>query len=117
MLGQIVITIVIIPLRAVVLWILSGLGAEQQSYIKALIATVIIYITNMLLSFLNFKGFHASTLSFFFQGWHFQIIFSFLVLKLIYKFDWRSLIILWFIWTVIQIPINILQTKLISAIF
>ena len=117
MLGQIIITIIIIPLRAVVLWILSGLGAEHQSYIKALIATVIIFITNLLLSFLNFKGFHASILGFFFQGWCFQIIFSFLVLKLIYKFDWRSLIMLWFLWFIIQIPINILQTKLMSLIF
>ncbi len=36
MLGEIVITIIILPLRAVVLWVLSGLGAEQHSYIKAL---------------------------------------------------------------------------------
>lgn len=117
MLGQIIITIVIIPLRAVVLWILSGLGAEQHSYIKALIATVIIFMTYILLNFINFKGFHASTLSFFFQGLYFQIIFSFLIIKLIYKFDWRSMIMLFILWFVIQIPINILQSKLLSAIF
>jgi len=117
MLEQFVGTIILIPLRAVVLWVLSGLGLEQRSYIKALIATVIIFITYMLLSFLNLKGFHASTLSFFFQGWYFKIVFSFLVLKLIYKLDWGSLILLWVIWFVIQIPINILQTKLISIIF
>ncbi|MCK4312979.1 MAG: hypothetical protein KAW88_09625 [Candidatus Cloacimonetes bacterium] len=117
MLEQTVGTIILIPLRAVVLWVLSGLGVEQHSYIKALIATVIIFITYMLLSFLNFKGFHGSTLSFFFQGWYFKIVFSFLVLKLIYKFDWMSLIMLWVIWFVIQIPMNILQTKLMSIIF
>lgn len=117
MFGQIIITIIIIPLRAVVLWILSGLGAEQHSYLKALIATIIIFVTNMLLSFLNFKGFHASTLSYFFQGPYFKIIFSILIIKLIYKFDWRSLIMLFILWFVIQIPINILQLKLISAIF
>lgn len=117
MLGKIVITIIIIPLRAVVLWVLSGLGAEQHSYIKALIVTVIIFITYMLLSFLNFKGFHASILSFFFQGLYFKIIFSFLIIKLIYKFDWRSMIMLFILWFVIQIPINILQSKLLSAIF
>ncbi len=109
--------ITIIPLRAVVLWILSGLGAEQYSYIKALIATVIIFITFFLLGLLNFHGFHASILNIFLKGWIFQIIFSFLVLKLIYKFDWRSLIILWFIWFVIQIPINILQSKLYKVLF
>lgn len=117
MLGQIIITIIIIPLRAVVLWILSGLGAEQHSYIKALIATAIIFITFFLLGLLNFHGFHASILNIFFKGFIFQIIFSFLVLKFIYKFDWLSLIIFFILWFVIQIPINILQTKLISAIF
>lgn len=117
MLEQCVGTIILIPLRAVVLWVLSGLGLEQRSYIKALIATVIIFITSMLLSFLNLKGFHASILNNFLQGGHFQIVFSFLVLKLIYKLDWGSLILLWVIWFVIQIPINILQTKLISIIF
>ncbi len=117
MLERFVGTIVFIPLHAVILWALCSLGVERQSYVKALITTAIIFITSFLLGLLNFQGFYASILSFFFQGLYFKIIFSFLVLKLIYKFDWTSLIIIQILWFVIQIPINILQSKLYEALF
>ena len=117
MLERLIGMIVFIPLHAVILWVLCSLGVERQSYVKALITTAIIFITIFLLGLLNFKGFHASILIFFFQSGYFKIIFSFLVLRFVYKFDWRSLIIIQILWFVIQIPINIMQIKLMAVFF
>ncbi|MDP8203895.1 MAG: hypothetical protein P9L95_05130 [Candidatus Tenebribacter mawsonii] len=59
MLGKTIISIIFIPINAIILWVASSLGGDRESYKKALLATSLISIISFL-SFISFEGFHAS---------------------------------------------------------
>ena len=115
MIGKIIISIIFIPLNALILWLLSGIGVDRASYKKALLATSLLALIS-LLSYIpyNGHGFYSTIVMYFFGGWHFRIVLSGFVLWFVYRYDWKSLLLMWFIWNILQIPFNILQTKILN---
>ncbi len=112
MLGKVIISIVFIPINAVILWIASSLGGDRESYIKALIATSLIFGIS-LSRFISFEGFYASIISNYLSG-GFVSVLTFLILWWLYKYDFWSILIMWGIWFILQFPFNILQTKILT---
>ena len=113
MLGKIIISIIFIPINAIILWAVSGLGAERQSYKKALMATSLIFVISFL-GFISFQGFYASIFSNFLSWGFGTTILSFFVLWWLYKYDFWSLLMMWGIWAILQFPFNILQNKILT---
>jgi len=112
MLGKIIISIIFIPINAVILWTASSLGGDRESYKKALLATSLISII-FLLSFVSFKGFYGSIVSNYLSS-GFILVLTFLILWWLYKYDFWSILIMWGIWFILQFPFNILQTKILN---
>lgn len=112
MTGHIIISIIFIPINAVILWVVSCLNVEPESYKKALFASSLFFIIS-LLGFLTFKGFHASIISNYLGGGG-RTVLSFFILWWLYKYDFWSLIFMWGIWVILQIPLNILQIKILN---
>lgn len=112
MIGKTIISIIFIPLNALILWVVNSFMSERESYRKALLATTLMFIIS-LLKFISFQGFYGSIASNFIGGWGITIL-SFFVLWWLYKYDFWSLIIMWIAWNILQIPFNILQTKILT---
>ncbi len=113
MIGKIIISIIFIPLNALILWVVNSFMSERESYKKALLAGVLFFLIS-LLELITLKGFYSSILGNFLAGGHISIVLSFFVLWGLYKYDFWSLIIMWGIWAILQIPFNILQTKILN---
>jgi hypothetical protein len=113
MLGRIIISILFIPINALLLWTVVSLIGERESYQKALIATFFLFLISFL-NYISFEGFYASIFSNFIGGGILSIVLSFFVLWGLYKYDWKSLLLMWFIWGILQIPFNVLQTKILN---
>ena len=111
MLGKIIISILFIPINALILWVASILVHERQDYNIALIATVLIFIIS-LLELIPFSGHYAIVISTIahYVCW----IITFIILKLLYGYEWVQTIILWFVWVTIQFPINLIQNKILT---
>jgi len=112
MLGKVIISIIFIPINAVILWVASSLGDERQSYKKALIATSLIFVVS-LLRFISFQGFYGSMVSNYLGGGFIGVL-TFFILWWLYKYDFWSLLMMWGIWAILQFPFNILQTKILN---
>ena len=112
MIGKIIISIIFIPINAIILWVASSLGGDRESYKKALIATSLIFVIS-LFSFISFQGFHASILSNYLSGGIIEVI-TFLILWWLYRYDFWSIIFMWGIWFILQFPFNILQNKILT---
>ncbi len=67
MLGKMIISIIFIPINAVILWTVSSLGGDREGYVKALIATSMIALFS-LLRFISLEGFYASIVSNYLSG-------------------------------------------------
>ncbi len=113
MLGKVIISILFIPINALLLWTVVSLIGERESYQKALIATFFLFLISFL-NYISFEGFYASIFSNFIGGGILSIVLSFFVLWWLYKYDFWSLIFMWAIWTILMIPFNILQSKILS---
>ena len=113
MLGKTIISIIFIPINAIILWAISGIGADRQSYKKALLATLLLFLIHFL-DYISIKGFYGSMVSNFIGGWELRVVLSFFVLWGLYRYDWKSLFLMWGIWNILQIPFNILQTKILN---
>ncbi len=113
MLGKIIISILFIPINAIILWAISGITEERQSYKKALLATSLIFVIS-LLGFISFQGFYGSMVSNFLDGGILTIVLSFFVLWGLYRYDFWSLLLMWGIWNILQIPFNVLQNKILN---
>ncbi|MCF7858432.1 MAG: hypothetical protein K9N07_03795 [Candidatus Cloacimonetes bacterium] len=111
--GQIIISLLFIPINAVILWAVSGLVSERESYIKALLATTLMFMIS-LLNLISFQGFYASIFSNFLSFGFGTVILSFFVLWWLYKYDFWSILLMWAIWTILQIPFNVLQIKILN---
>ncbi len=92
MLGKIIISILFIPINAIILWAASGFISECKSYKIALLSSSLLYLIS-LLYFVPFqgKGFFISTLFYFIGSWWFIILLSGFVLWLIYRYDLADL--------------------------
>ncbi|MCK5052114.1 MAG: hypothetical protein KAS53_10360 [Candidatus Cloacimonetes bacterium] len=112
MFGKIIISLVFIPINAIILWMASSIGSERQSYNKALIATSLIFVIS-LSRFISFQGFYGSMVSNYLSGGFIQVL-TFFILWWLYKYDFWSLIMMWGIWNILQIPFNILQNKILT---
>jgi len=112
MLGRIILSILFIPINALLLWTVVSLIGERESYNKALLTAALFFIIS-LLSFISFSGFYASIFSYFLTGWGTTIL-CFFVLWGFYRYDFWSLLGIWFIWAILQIPFNVLQTKILN---
>ena len=55
MLGKIIISIIFIPINAIILWAVSSIGVDRESYKKALIATSLLFLIS-LLYYIPFRG-------------------------------------------------------------
>lgn len=122
MLQLFVITIILMPFRILISWAWSKiLGLDDQSYKTAIIVTSIIYIIIFLANIFNLKGFYASMLSEFFKTWHFFVIFSFLMIKLIYRLKWKESIWIFIPWYISQFLLGWISqatlVKFISSMF
>jgi len=104
MLGKIIISILLVPINAVIFWAVSGFISERESYKKALLATSLLYLITLLF-FVPFqgKGFFISTLCYFIGSQWFIIPLSGFVLWLIYRYDWTSFCVMWALSTFLQI--------------
>ena len=113
MLDKIIISILFIPINALILWAVNGITLERESYQKALIATFFLFLLSFL-NYISFNGFYASIFSNF-LSWGFGTeLLSFFVLWWLYKYDFWSLILMWAIWTILMIPFNVLQNKILN---
>ncbi|MDP8268771.1 MAG: hypothetical protein P9L97_08595 [Candidatus Tenebribacter davisii] len=112
MIGKIIISIMFIPINAIILWVASSLGGDRESYKKALIATSLIFVIS-LFRFISFQGFYASILSNYLSGGIIEVI-TFLILWWLYKYDFWSILFMWSIWFILQFPFNILQNKILT---
>jgi hypothetical protein len=112
MLGKIIISIIFVPINAVILWTASSLGGDRESYKKALLATSMITIFS-LLRFITFEGFYASMVSNYLSGGFVEVL-TFLILWWLYKYDVWSILLMWGIWFILGIPINVLQSKILN---
>ena len=112
MLGKIVISILFIPINAIILWTASSFGGDRQSYVKALIATSIIFVIS-LSRYITFHGFYASIISNYLSSGFISVL-TFLILWWLYKYDFWSILLMWGIWFILQFPFNILQTKILT---
>ena len=115
MLGKIIISILFIPINAIILWAVSGIGVDRESYKKALFATSLLFLI-YLLSYIPYhgQGFYGTIVMYFLGGWHLRIVLSGFILWFIYRYDWKSLLLMWFIWNILQIPFNVLQNKILN---
>ena len=113
MLGKIIISIIFIPINALILWTVNGLTSERESYQKALIATLLLFLISFL-NYISFQGFYASIFSNFLSWGFGTAVLSFFVLWWLYKYDFWSLILMWGIWTILMIPFNVLQNKILN---
>ena len=112
MLGKIIISIIFIPINAIILWVASSIGAERQSYKKAFLATSFIFVIS-LSRFISFQGFYGSIISNYLSSGFISVL-TFFILWWLYKYDFWSLLMMWGIWFVLQIPFNILQNKILN---
>jgi hypothetical protein len=112
MFGEVIISIVFIPINAIILWVASSLGGDRESYVKALIATSMITIFS-LFRFISFEGFYSSIVSNYLSGGFVEVL-TFLILWWLYKYDVWSILMMWGIWFILSIPINILQSKILN---
>ena len=112
MLGKVIISIIFIPINAIILWVASSLGDERQSYKKALLATSLIIVIS-LLRFISFQGFYGSMVSNYLSGGLISVL-TFLILWWIYKYEFWSILMMWGIWIILQIPFNVLQNKILN---
>ena len=113
MLGKIIISILFIPINALILWTVNGISLERESYQKALIATFFLFLISFL-NYISFQGFYASIFSNFLSWGFGTAVLSFFVLWWLYKYDFWSLILMWGIWTILMIPFNVLQNKILN---
>ena len=112
MLGKIIISIIFIPINAIILWAVSSLNVEPQSYKKALLATSLVFVIS-LLRFISFQGFYGSMVSNYLGGGFIGVL-TFFILWWLYKYDFWSLLMMWGIWAILQFPFNILQNKILT---
>jgi len=91
MLDKIIISIIFILINALILWVVSGIVVKKESYKKALFATSLLFLIS-LLYYIRFQGqgFYGTMVIYFFGSRYFIILFSSLVLWLIYRHDWNS---------------------------
>ena len=113
MMGKIIFSIIFIPLNALILWVINSFMTERESYRKALLAGVLFFLIS-LLELITLKGFYLSILGNFLAGGTVSIVLSFFVIWWLYKYDFWSLILMWGIWNILQIPFNILQNKILN---
>ena len=113
MLGKTIISILFIPINALVLWFVSCLGSGRQSYKKALLTTSLIFVI-LLLRFITFKGFHGSMLSNFFGTWYFEVVVRAFIIWLIYRYNWKSVFLMGAIWVLLQIIFDSIQNAILN---
>ena len=115
MIGKTIVSIIFIPINAGLLWTVNELTTEHQSYKKALLAASCIFLISLLIEIpTSGYGFHGSWIMRFLTGWHFRIVLSGFVIWFVYRYDWKSLLLMLFIWNILQIPFNMLKDKLLT---
>ena len=111
MIGSTIISIIFIPITALILWVASTMVQERQDYKIALIATVLIFIIS-LLELIPFSGHYAIVISTIVH--YICWIITFIILKLLYGYEWVPTIILWLVWVIIQFPFNLIQNAILN---
>ncbi|MEA2095335.1 MAG: hypothetical protein U9P73_01395 [Candidatus Cloacimonadota bacterium] len=115
MLGKIIISIIFIPINALLLWTVNDLTTEHQSYKKALLASSLIFVISLLGNISHQgHGFHGTWIMAFIGGWHLKVVLSGFIMWLVYRYDWKSLLLMWFIWGILQIPFDKLQSVILN---
>jgi len=89
----------------------------MEKILQALLTTACIISVFFLLSLIKPVGYAGALLSSFFNGFHFQAPFTLIFLRIIYKYEWMSTVIITALWTASQIPIGIMQSKLMDWLF
>ncbi len=109
-------------IRAIVLWIITTLsGADKdnsffKSLFKAIIISAIITVLFHMADQIDLTGSNLIKISRFLNSLYFKAIISYIIIKLLYKFDWMSGLITWLIWFLVQFPLNIFHDKVIKLI-
>ena len=115
MLGKVIISIIFIPVNALILWLLSGIRSERESYKKALLAASVLFLLSLLYYTQDGgQGFHSILIINFIGSWRFIALLSVLALWLIYRQHWIDLFVMWGIWFLLQIIIIIFQSKILN---
>ena len=115
MLGKIIISILFIPINALLLWTVNELTTEHQSYKKALLASSLIFVVSLLGNISHQgHGFHGTWIMAFIGGDHLQVVLSGFIMWFVYRYDWKSLLLIWFVWFIFQIPFNKLQSVILN---
>jgi len=115
MLGEVIISIIFIPINALIFWLISGIRSERESYKKALLAASVLFLLS-LLYYTQDGGqeFHSILIINFIGSWRFIALLSVLALWLIYRQHWVDLFVMWGIWFLLQILIIIFQSKILN---
>ena len=115
MLDKIVVVKILFPINALLLWALSGIRSERESYKKALLAASVLFLLSLLYYTQDGgQGFHSILIINFIGSWRFIALLSVLALWLIYRQHWVDLFVMWGIWFLLQILIIIFQSKILA---
>ena len=108
MVGKIIISILFIPIKAFVLWIVSLLLVDRQNYKTAFIAAVLIFIISLI------EFFPSNTLAINYLIVYGCMIFGLIMLKLLYQCEWSGVIMMWMSLRLLRIPFSIIQNKILN---
>ena len=108
MLGEIIVSILLVPFKAFVLWIVSLLLADRHSYKTAFIAAVLISIISLM------ELFPSNTLAVNYFIVYGCMIVGLIMLKLLYQCEWSGVIVMWMSLRLFRIPFSIIQNEILS---
>ena len=117
MIKLIIVTFITIPVRALFLWAFTGMEFELERALKALFTTLFIITVFLVFKLIPMEGYIGSIIKLFVISDMFKIPFSFLVLWKVYRYKWVSMVFIIILWTAVQIPIDILQSKIYGLLF
>jgi len=108
MLGKTIISILFVPIKAFILWIISILLTERKRYSIAFIATIMISVISLLylIPFTTIMTSYIVTYG--------CMIFTIIILKLLYRCEWGVIIIMWVVLRVLRFPFNFIQNEILN---
>jgi len=108
MTGHIIIFILFIPIKAFILWIISILLTERQSYSIAFIAAGMTSIINSL----YLVPINTAMMSYLVA--YGCMIFGLIILKLLYRCEWGVVILMWMTLRFLRIPFSLIQNEILK---
>lgn len=112
-----IVTLLVLPLRFFFLWLFTGLSFEQKMIFKAAAITIIVFSILSLGNLIAPTGQSALFWKALLNSLYFQAPLIFILLKIVYKYEWGSIFFITILWMAVQFPLNIFQHNLYGWLF